>query len=290
MVKKRKDSEADWKRILNNEALIGSAVTYGMSALMKSKPELKKYQHYLERHIDNSRINDKLKEIRKEMNESGNYLTSVMTRTEKEKLFVEDIAKYVTSGGLLDERGKKILLKKEGLEKKAESGFFKGFFAKRELKGEKYLDNTIEAFQDLYALFKSGDYKERMPELEKAVQTVNDMGFLNPAIEILKDYGLINKNKYSLLKKAVVNKTRESVDDVTQGIEKYLVVKEAAVIAAGLIGALMVFTSTNMTGGVIGVLGSQNIKAIGACLCLIALGSFLMIIKKRNKLKTFKNE
>jgi len=290
MKKNKKKSQTDWKEILGNEKLISSAVNYGMSALIQNKPELKKYKTYFERHIDQSKINDKLREIRDEVDGSGSYLHSGKTRTEKEKLFYKDIADYVASGNLLDKRGQKILLKKEGLEAKAKSGFFKGFFAKRQLKGEEYLDNTVEAFQDLYALFKSGEYSERMPELEKAVQTVNDMGFLNPAVEILKDYGLINNHRYSLMKKAVENKTKESVNDMREGIEKYLGLKEAAVIVIGLVGALMVFTSVNMTGGVIGVLGSQNIKVIGAFLCLVALGSFLMIIKKKNRLKTLKNK
>lgn len=289
-MKNKKKSQADWEAVLGNEKLITSAVNYGMSQLMRNKPELKKYKSYFERHIDQSKINDKLKEIRNEVNGGGNYLNSSKSRKEKEKLFADDIADYVASGNLLDKRGQKILLKKEGLEAKAKSGFFKGFFAKRELKGETYLHNTIEAFQDLYALFKSGEYNEKMPELEKAVQTVNDMGFLNPAVEILKDYGLINNNKYRLIKKAVVNKTKESVNEMQEGIEKYLGLKEAAIIIVGLIGALIVFTSVNMTGGVIGTLGSQNIKVVGAFLCLIALGSFLMIIKKKNRLKTFKNK
>jgi hypothetical protein len=291
-MRKRKRVEIQGRSILNNKKLIEYGMNEGLSVLLENNPHLKKYQNYLEKHIDQSRIKTKLSQLNEEMSSGGggNYLTSAKKYEEKEKLFVEDIANYVSSGELLDERGKKLLLKRGGLEEKAKStNPFTKFFAKRELKGEKYLENTIDAFQDLYSIFSSGDYAKRMPEIAEATQTVNDMGFLKPAIEILKDYGLMNNNKYKILKKAINEKTREGVETATKGIENYLSLKQAAIIVMGFIGAFIVFTSVTITGGVIGTLNTQSIKFAGALLCLIALILFLMVTKKKNKLKTFKN-
>jgi hypothetical protein len=262
------------------EEIINSAVEYGLGVLAENHPLFP--QEYIQGHINTRALKEKMGNISNELKKE----TSLSPEQRREYLHRE-LADYIAEGGAFDKRAKKAVLVKNGLEEKASKWY--NFKAKRKLEGEKKFEDTIEAFRDLYSLFKTGDYAQRMPELAQAVQEVYNNGFFDPAMDILNSYGLINTKKYDLIKKSIRIKTKNTSEAVVQGIEHYFY-PEAAIVIMGLVGALMVFTSVNMTGGVIGVLGSQNIKVIGAFLCLVALGSFLMIIKKKNRLKTLKNK
>ncbi|MDP2672463.1 MAG: hypothetical protein Q8O84_01480 [Nanoarchaeota archaeon] len=199
---------------------------------------------------------------------------------------------YIATGVAFDDAGKEVILKKS-LEEKAGSGFFKGFFARRKLEGEKYLDNTMEAFQDLYALMSQGNHAERMPELAKPLTTIYNLGFLDPALDILQHYGLIDKSKYNSIKKSVFEGADEARKEVVKGIEKYASYQPAmenqnnyqkvAAIFLGMVGLVISLASKNILGATIGSIGNNFSNFVGAGLVLISMLWFLKVSKIRKK-------
>ncbi|MDP7521185.1 MAG: hypothetical protein QF567_03040 [Candidatus Pacearchaeota archaeon] len=265
------------KKGVNESDIINSAIQEGISEIIEHHPKFKENQEYIARHIDNKRLNKKVGEIYKNIEKNQEQLS----HEERITYLYKELTNYVASGSAFDDLGKEVILKK-GLEEKAKSGFFRGFGARRELKGEKYLDNVVESFQDLYALFKKGDYAQRMPELAKAVTTVYDMNFLDPAVDILKHYGLIDKQKYNLMKKSIRQKTTKEAGNIVGGIEKYLTPQKVAVSILGIFGVgLLISSGMNITGGVIGNLSSGTTGLIGGFLFLISLALFFKGSKRK---------
>ena len=119
----------------------------------------------------------------------------------------------------------------------------KRFSARKKLKGEKYLDDVVGAFQDLYSLFKTGDYARRMPEVAGAVTTVYNMGFLDPAVDVLKHYNLIGKRGYNVLKKNIRKETERGVEEAVSGIERYAGYQKVAASILGIFGILILISS-----------------------------------------------
>lgn len=276
------------EREVKTEDIINSAIEDGVSAIIEHNPRFD--QEYILEHIDKRRLRGKIKEIYRNIEERGERLSD----EEKIRYIHGELADYIATGAAFDELGKRLILK-SGLEEKAQSGFFKGLFARRELKGEKYLDDVVGAFKGLYALFKTGDYAKRMPEVAEDVATVYNMGFLNPAIEVLEHYGLINRRRYDILKKSIRERTKEGVEKAVSGIEKYAGYQRATASIFGVFGILLLFISgTKITGGVISNLFSNSVTSfIGIFLILISLALFLINFKKLplglSKLRIFKN-
>jgi putative component of toxin-antitoxin plasmid stabilization module len=119
------------------------------------------------------------------------------------------------------------------------------------------LDNVVEAFQDLYDLFKTGNYAERMPEVANAVTTVYDLGFLDPAVDVLKHYGLIDRRKHNMIKRNIRERTEDEVQNVEKGIEKYASYQNAASYVLIFIGAVLILNSLS------GITGFVIAEAIG---------------------------
>lgn len=273
--KGKKNKNDDLNQVVN------AAYTDGIEALFENNPKFKQYEEYIQKHIDKNAlgkvINHFVEKSKDKENSSEKY---------RKEYIHSNIANYIASGEILDDKAKKVVLKVGALEEKAGSwNPISKLFIKRKLEGEKYLENTLEAFQDLYSLFKSGDYAQKMPKLAEAVQTVNNMGFLDSAMDVLESYGLINEKRYNIIKKSIKEKTKENAEAAIREIESKALYKKAAVFITGIIGALMVVTSANMTGGIIGALGSGWIKAIGAILVLISAGLFFKFSRKKNYLR-----
>jgi len=258
---KRKQKGIDFGNVVN------SAIQEGVDSIIKNHPRFKDSQEFIYNHIDQKKLGEMA-------NKAYEYISENPSEKNLKKLY-EDMAKYVASGEVLDDLGKEVVLRK-GLEEKASSGFFKGFSARRELKGEKKLDYLITSFQDLYSLLKTGNYAERMPELAQAVSTVNDMGFLDPAVDVLKSYGLIDDRKYKALKQGIKYKTEESAKSVVSGIENYITPQKIAASILGIIGiSMLVASGTGITGNIIGNLSNTTTGIIGGFLVLASLGLFV---------------
>jgi hypothetical protein len=278
----------------NPNDIISAAVQYGLGILQKNHPTIP--LEVINGNVDTGHLTDEVKRIYERFEAEG------VPEEKREGILYEKVASYVAGGKVLKEEARKAVLS-GGLEEKALSwNPFKRFSAKSELKGEIYLDDAIMAFKDIYSILKSGDYAQRMPKLAEAVQKVYDASFFKPAMEFFNSHGLMTKDLYTKLKKSVVKNVKEGVEDFSTGMQEYLlpqkqaVYQQATAIIVGLIGTLMVFTSANMTGGVIGVLGSNWIKIFGAVLFFIALIIFFNIKRETKKInrgkkksKTFKN-
>lgn len=286
MAKKTKSKPA---QIAVNE-LINSAVQEGVGAIVKDHPRFKNYEEFILKHLDKKELNQKFNEL------YNTILSKKVSPDDAARYIHRGLANYVASGALFDDAGKEVILKKS-LEEKAKTGFFKGFFARRKLEGEKYLDNTVEAFQDLYGLMQQGKYAERMPEVAESLQTIYDVGFLDPALDILKHYRLIDKSKYNSIKNLVIKKTEEAREGVIKGIEKYATAienrqesdkyqqeekhpyRKAAAFIFGILGIFFLLNSKlEVTGAIIGA--SKNDSIMGILLIIISFLLFFIGFRK----------
>ncbi|MCK5149469.1 hypothetical protein KAJ87_00905 [Candidatus Pacearchaeota archaeon] len=266
------------KKRVDESQIINSAVEEGVNTILGRHPRFKENQEYILKHIDLKKIKNKIQDLYENLEEKG-----IESDKKRSEYIHNEIADYVATGSAFDEAGKGTILK-SGLEEKAKSGFFKGLFARGTLKGEKYLDNVLDSFQDLYLLFKKGDYSQRMPEVAEAVTSVYDMGFLDPAVDVLKHYGLINEGKYNNLKKSIRNKTKKGAESVVSGIEKYATYQKVAASIFGIFGiGLLILSGAKITGAVIGNFFNSAIGLIGGFLTLISLILFLKVSKKKRK-------
>jgi len=147
------------------------------------------------------------------------------------------------------------------------------------LESEKYLDNVMAAFQDLYSLFKTGDYAQRMPEVADAVSTVYDMGFLDPAVDILKHRGLIDGKRYGIIKSSIREKTKHGIEKTVSGMEQYAIYQKVAAAFLGIFGiGILIGFGTKITGGAIGV-NESNVAGAVAGLMLLIYSAFLFFKK-----------
>lgn len=258
----------------NKDDYINSAIEFGIKSIINSHPRFANFQDYLMKHIDENKIKEKVYDLHEEAKEKKLI-------GEKAKSFIsKNLANYVASGEIIDERGKEVILK-NSLEEK--TGLFHRLFSKQKFSGEKYLDNTMEAFQDLYALFKSGDYSQRMPELTESVATLHDMQFLDPAVDVLKSHGLINDKKYKFLKEKIYSKVGDEYSKVVSGIEKRIIPEAYQKIAASIFlgfGAILLISNMEITGAVIGSLKHSIKGIIGIFSMILSAVLFLSINKK----------
>lgn len=271
--KKGKDFSVLAKEVINK------GVGFGISSLVKAHPRFKGYESYLNNHLDRRKIGLVIDEA------YHSFGGKDLKKEKKLEILYKEVANYVSSGFALDEEAGKILLKK-GLEEKAEESIVnlwkipRTIGARRRLKGEKYLDRTLAAFNELYEVFKQGDYSKKMPDIAESLETVKDMGFLAPAKEILMERKIISNKDYNQITKSIDYTTRKSVENVIGGIKKYSGYKIAAFIL-GILGifSLVVSNISNVTGAVVGNSGSSE-SIIGILLLIVSLGLFLFIRKK----------
>jgi hypothetical protein len=250
-------------------SIVNSAIEEGVGAIIKIHPRFAEQEVLLKNYLDKRKINEYLRD----------YITHNLSNNNAldEKDLTKKFAGYVVSGEFFDERGQNIILSK-GLEEESKK-VFRGGIAREILKGEKYLDDNISAFRDLYKLFQTEGNSKRMPKLQEAVATVENMRFADTAINIIYEHGLINKLDYRFLKRAVNERAREEVNYTIKSLKDYAVPqKVAAVVLAGIgLGSLLM--NNNITGNVIGA-GNPNIfRLLGGILLLVS--SILLWFKKK---------
>lgn len=253
---------------------INHAVKQGIEAIVEEHPKFANFQEYLLKHLDKKKIQDKVYELYEEASKNK------MNEKTATNYIHKELANYIASGAVLDEKGKEIILK-NGLEEK--TGFFHKLLHKSRFDGEKYLNNTMEAFNDLYALFKSGDYSQRMPELTQSVTTLHDLNFLDPAVDVLKEYGLIDSKKHKFLKENIYKRVGEESEKVVGGIEKYIIPQKIAAAIFGFIGIMLIVFNSNITGAVIGNPKASLSGFVGILVLFISLGLFLRAGKRNFK-------
>jgi len=268
--KKRKETTQQKRK----NQLVNSAIQKGIEAIVEAHPVFRERPEYIMRRIDQRKLNEKLQTI-------GEYLEERnLPDKEKEKYIFTELANYVASGKAFDEEGKEVILKRSLQEKSRSLNPFKRFSSKRNLKGEEYLNSTIEAFQELYGLLSSGDYAQRMPEVREAVTTIYDMGFADPAVEILKYHGIVNEGWYNSIKKGIIKKTKEAREQAVSGIENLVLYQKAAAVFFGLLGSFTLLMP-RITGGAIGTLSNSKTNLIGLLTLFVSL--ILFLISHKNK-------
>ena len=251
------------------------AIVEGIDSIMKEHPRFAGFEEYFLKHIDKKKIRENINELKKTKGLKGDRLN----------LFIyQEIAEYVSSGEAFDEKGKNVILK-NSLEGKTDGrNLLQKLFRKPKFNGEKYLDETMEAFGDLYSLFKTGDYAQRMPELTKSLGTLYDLRFLNPAIDILKENGMIDNKKYNFLKKEVYTKAQESSKNVVGGIEKYFVPQKVAASILGIAGIGLILASSKVTGAVVGIQNNNLAYGIAGVIS-VAIAVFIFVSSGKKKYK-----
>lgn len=241
--------------------IVSSAVEEGVEALVKRRPRFSGQEGLLMHYIDKKQVNLYVKNVAKEIQrykdpkEAKKFI----------KQFYEDLAGYAASGKLLNKKGKELILR-DSWEKRARSWF--GREAREIVKGEKYLDKVMTSFRDIYELLKNGDYAQRMPELAQAVASVYDMGFFDTAVNVLYEDGLMDKKKYGLFKKAIRKRAEAASAYTTQKIQDYLIPQRAAAVILGVLGLATILTTSNITGGIIGVSKTDLFGLISGILLL----------------------
>lgn len=262
---------------------LDSAILEGIDSILKEHPRFAGFEEYFIKHIDKKKIRDNISALKDK--------TKGMRGDEIHSFIYQEIADYVSSGEAFDKKGKNVILK-NSLEGKTDGRtLLQKLFRKPKFDGEKYLDETMEAFGDLYSLFKTGDYANRMPELTKSVTTLYDLRFLNPAIDILKENGMIDDKKYSFLKREVYSKAQEASSNVVGGIEKYFVPEKVAASILGIFGISLIAMSSKITGSVIGAQNFDWVSEVaGIILTIIAVLIALALRKKPKKKKLTKKK
>jgi len=271
--------------------LYNAAIQDGLRHLVGQRPRLSGLEDYIAKHIDPAKLREVIGGINnhiRQQEKKGKQLSD----EDKAKLIYENLANYVASGGVLDRAGQEVILKKS-LEGKVSKSALRSLFSRESLDGDKYLDNVVGAFRDVYGLLKTGDYAQRMPELAYAVATIYDLGFLNAAVDVLAQQGLIDERRYRVIKKAVKEKTKVAASAATVAMEKYATQQQAqaknqqqtqakkiaASILAVLGAGLLVVSGVNITGNVIGSSFNNFSGMLTGLLFLFA--AFLIFIKKK---------
>lgn len=260
---KNKDQRIDLGSIVN------SAIEEGVGAIIKMHPRFADQESLLKNYLDKRKINEYLRD----------YMTYNLSNNNAldEKDLTKKFAGYVVSGEFFDERGQNIILR-TGLKEQSKKGFKRGI-AREILEGEKYLDDNISAFRDLYQLFQTESNIKRMPKLQEAVATVENMRFADTAINIIYEHGLINKLDYRFLKRAVNERAREGVNYTIKSLKDYVVPQKAAAVVLGVLGLGSLLMNNSITGNVIGVSNPNSFGLLGGILLLVS--AFLLWSKKK---------
>lgn len=197
-------------------SIIQSAAQEAFTIIKEDHPRFKLNSSLLGRHLKTNELTRAAREIYRHGEDehySGNDLANYVH---------EQLKNYVASGQAFDEEGKEIILR-QGLRHRAEQkGFLGRLFARRQLKSEEKIDQGVNAFTDLYEMFQQGNYKEQMPELQKPLEKLNRVGFLDPALDVLKEYNLIKSGQYRSLKKEAERTVKSESSKFVKGIESYL--------------------------------------------------------------------
>jgi hypothetical protein len=250
-------------------SLVKSAAEEGIGAISEAHPRFS--PEFLAQYLDPKKLDQYAHSIAKkagEYQEQGRDPRQVITQAYK------TLAAKIASGKLFDNKGKEIILG-ESWQKKSR-GWFGGGTAREVLDGEKYLDEAMRSMRDVYKLMKSGDYVRKFPELAKALDDLDNLGFAYTASSILYKNGQLDEGKYTAFRRALAEKTRQKVGQTKAYLDHAFSQSLAAAVLA--IVGLGIFLSTNsITGNVIGTTIQTNIIAIFSGLGALILGMYFLI-------------
>lgn len=268
------------KRTAPLEKIVQMAVTGGVEAgtekFYQDHPRFGS-KEFIKNYIDRGALN---KYANKMASVFQQYLMKGKKPEELINMGYRGLASLVVSGKLLTPEGKEILLS-ESWQKKAGGWrkLFGGGVPKEILEGEKYLDETMKAFRDLYNLMSTGNYSQRFPELAQAVSKIYEFGFLDAAANILYKNGQLKKGQYLTLKRAVNERTRRSAEGAQQALKDYYSQALAASILI-ILGIGVLASTATLTGNVIGMAKIQTVPTLTFGALSLILGIFLWFTRK----------
>jgi len=277
------------------EQIMEDPVKAGIQSIYDSHKSIRDMN--ISKYIDGRRITRAAYDLRKDLKKREERERNPISEEQKQQYIYHGVANLVASGGAFNEGGNKILLEKslEELAKKGTRTIRRGE-AKELLKGEKYLENTLEAFQKLYQIFSAGQIAEKMPELYKAVETVYHAGVMNTAINVMFHHDIIDDKEYKQLKYLVLEKVKNAGKGTKEQIKHYAEAKEqtpeaiksekrkynaAASILAILGISLITLSGFNLTGNVIG--SNFNVPT-GIVISILFLFAAFLILRKKKRL------
>jgi hypothetical protein len=256
-----------------DQQVVNYIIKKGVESLVEEHPIFGNFQDYIVGHINQRGIWNKFNET------YNNNLNKGMKPEDAKKSAYYAVENYVTSGNLLDEEGKKVILK-EGLQEK--TGFFRKVFHKEKL-GEKYLNNTIKTFRDLGDLIKSRDYAQKMPEIAEAINTLENAEFYYAATRILKEGGYIDDKKQKYILNNIYKNLDEQPQKIISGLEKYVFPQKVAALIMSVVGLVLILLNLNITGAVIGGDSTITMGIAGIFMIFFALLIYLRPLKKSFK-------
>jgi len=269
---------------INMQEAINSAtqqgVQNGITDIIESRPRFRNTD--FSKYIDSKKLNEAVKR-------TYNALSKEKLSEEKTVEYLREvITAYVAQGSIFNEIGQKLVLE-GGLGKrdrmnpleKALNVVTLGILPRKKPDN---LENIFGAHQNIYNLFKSGDYAQRMPELAIAAETIDKMGFLDTSLDTLYAHGQMDQRKYKFLKKALSEKTEEANRDYLTNQEKYIMqpYQKAAAFILGIVGIVAILGSGKIiTGGIIGTLNATGLGIAGIVLLFFSIILFFGIKKSK---------
>lgn len=253
------------------ENVVNSAANEAANIMSQKRPRFSK--QFILRYMNQRALTD--------------YATKVAPYLQEGKISPEEaysyLASHIVSGEFLTEEGREMILE-SGLEKEAQKWGGVSILspsarkARKILKGEKYLDEAMGAFRDIYNLITSDEnYAKHMPELSQAVMALYELGFRDVTLTALRKR--LPKNKYMAAKLGIAKASEHVGEYVQKTLSNYFSQSVAAAVLA-ILGIIVLFTTNSITGNVIGTTNNSNIPALifGAFLFIAGI-FFIMRIK-----------
>ncbi|HOW36846.1 MAG TPA: hypothetical protein PLK34_01190 [Candidatus Pacearchaeota archaeon] len=264
---KKDDSKLEYSPDLVN-GIFQYAVNKGIGNLVSNRPALESFRNYLSGKLDIP----KLTEMTMGLIENANK-NDKLKRPQKIEYIGDKLANYI-SKGIPGQAFKK----ESGAILGAKRSFFDFGYKRRQA----YLENTVQAFDDLGLLLKDKD-DQILPELRNQIKKHQGTRLIEPSLNVLRSYNLV-KGKYNKELKEINKYQQNSPKQALESILGEYREKMAASFL-GLMGlTLVALSNLNITGAVIGSKDYNSIASlIGAGLILVALCLFLKIRAKAKK-------
>lgn len=280
------------------DIIIQNAVEQGLSKLLEDNPRFHSMRDYIGNHIDPGKVSSQFTYYVAKAHKLG------LTNPAHVYAFVgKKLASYIGNGGALDNVAKEGILRKSlRSDAKGTSAEIGGWTEHPILKLEswvkhpiqnlryglpfgrhvQYVDRAASAFKEIYEMFKTGDYAERMPELHAAAEQVDRAGFLDAAVGVLKHYKMLSGAGALMLRERVRGYTKRGVEAGKEAIKKYTREKTAAATAAIIGIGMFVITGMGLTGNVVGD-GVAHPSVLGISLGVLFIAIALLILAKIGK-------
>jgi len=252
---------------VNESFFVQLGIKYGIKEIIKDHPQFK--ENEIIPHIDMAELQNKVYDMYLQMEKDR------IPEQRRKDYIIAGVADYISKGEVLDDEGKEVILA-QGLERKAQSGFFRGHGARKELKQKSELENKY----GFSGAINKKEYTE-MPEIAEGVYKLENMSKLSKMIDYMRHHGLVGERKYHSWQNKIYKRAEEAESKISSGIEKYVA---ASII--GILGIGLIAFSSKVTGAVVSSPERFEGGIVGFIFVIFSLVLFLFLsIKKFKKTK-----